>query len=40
MEKDGRAQDCPCRCHFGGAVSCPGCKDSHGEALCGHCAKK
>ena len=20
---------CSCKCHFGGAVSCPGCKDNH-----------
>jgi len=28
---------CPCKCHYGGAVSCPGCKDSHETAKCGHC---
>ena len=27
---------CSCKCHFGGAVSCPGCKDNHGEVCC-HC---
>lgn len=27
---------CSCKCHFGGAVSCPGCKDKHGEVCC-HC---
>ena len=20
---------CDCKCHFGGAVSCPGCKEKH-----------
>ena len=32
---------CPCRCHYGGAVSCPGCKEMHDEAdraACPHCA--
>ena len=27
---------CSCKCHFGGAVSCPGCKENHGEVCC-HC---
>ena len=27
---------CSCKCHFGGAVSCPSCKDNHGEVCC-HC---
>ena len=39
----GDGQKCPCRCHYGGAVSCPGCKDMHrggGEAPpCPHCAR-
>lgn len=26
--------ECDCRCHFGGAVSCPGCKSNHGEGCC------
>ena len=21
---------CSCKCHYGGAVSCPGCKGNHG----------
>ena len=25
------ANDCICKCHFGGAVSCPGCKENHGD---------
>jgi len=28
--------DCSCKCHFGGAVSCPLCKKNHGEC-CNHC---
>ncbi len=27
---------CSCKCHFGGAVSCPGCKENHDEICC-HC---
>ena len=27
---------CPCKCHYGGAVSCPGCKNNHG-IICNHC---
>ncbi len=27
-------QLCSCKCHFGGAVSCPGCKDNHGIDCC------
>jgi hypothetical protein len=27
---------CSCKCHYGGAVSCPGCKDKHGIVCC-HC---
>ena len=29
---------CSCKCHYGGAVSCPGCKKNHGIA-CSHCEK-
>lgn len=25
---------CDCKCHFGGAISCPGCKSNHGERCC------
>lgn len=32
----GDSEGCTCRCHFGGAVSCPGCKENHGAACC-HC---
>ena len=28
---------CRCNCHFGGAVSCPGCKENHGKISCSHC---
>ena len=28
---------CPCRCHYGGAVSCPGCRQNHETGACGHC---
>ena len=35
-------ETCPCRCHYGGAVSCPGCKEMHrgtdGRPACPHCA--
>ncbi len=24
---------CSCKCHFGGAVSCPGCKRNHEEGM-------
>jgi len=35
MEKE---QLCDCKCHFGGAVSCPGCKEKHDfEFKCEHC---
>ncbi len=27
---------CSCKCHYGGAVSCPGCKENHGIVYC-HC---
>ena len=27
---------CSCKCHYGGAVSCPGCKKNHGVVTC-HC---
>ena len=31
---------CPCKCHYGGAVSCPGCKDNHEDIIkCEHCKK-
>jgi len=32
--KKNPAQLCSCKCHFGGAVSCPGCKDNHGRDCC------
>ncbi len=35
-------ETCPCRCHYGGAISCPGCKEMHrgadGHRACPHCA--
>ncbi len=33
VKKDS-TQLCSCKCHFGGAVSCPGCKDNHGVDCC------
>ncbi len=27
---------CSCKCHYGGAVSCPSCKNNHDVACC-HC---
>ena len=27
---------CSCKCHYGGAVSCPSCKKNHGIE-CSHC---
>ena len=27
---------CSCKCHYGGAVSCPECKKNHGIVTC-HC---
>jgi len=35
METD-HTELCQCKCHFGGAVSCPRCKDNHGIVCC-HC---
>ena len=33
-----RPLKCDCKCHFGGAVSCPGCKDNHEAGHeCEHC---
>jgi len=28
---------CQCKCHFGGAESCPNCKENHDEHI--HCEK-
>ncbi len=29
---------CECKCHFGGAVSCPSCKNKHEQGIkCEHC---
>ena len=28
---------CSCKCHYGGAVSCPNCKKNHDETCC-HCS--
>lgn len=31
-------EPCSCKCHFGGAVSCPRCKENHVKGCgCGHC---
>ena len=27
---------CSCKCHYGGTVSCPGCKKNHDIVTC-HC---
>ncbi len=32
-------QLCSCKCHYGGAISCPECKDSHGIDCC-NCKEK
>lgn len=37
--KEDTNQLCECKCHFGGAVSCPGCKDKHETIQCEHCKK-
>jgi len=29
MKKD-PTELCSCKCHYGGAVSCPSCKNNHG----------
>jgi hypothetical protein len=40
MEKEERLESCSCKCHFGGAVSCPGCIKNHEESIhCEHCMK-
>lgn len=32
---------CSCKCHFGGAVSCPSCKEKHDKKMhCEFCSKK
>ena len=36
MKKD-LTEVCSCKCHFGGAVSCPGCKENHEPDSCCHC---
>ena len=35
-EKKDPTELCSCKCHFGGAESCPGCKENHGVVCC-HC---
>ena len=35
MKKD-PTELCSCKCHYGGAVSCPSCKNNHGIVCC-HC---
>ena len=31
---------CSCKCHYGGAISCPECKNNHDDAIkCEHCMK-
>ena len=35
MKKD-PTEFCSCKCHYGGAVSCPSCKEKHGIE-CSHC---
>ena len=30
-------ESCSCKCHYGGAVSCPSCKNNHG-ITCSHCS--
>jgi len=33
-----KSDGCICKCHLGGAVSCPGCKENHSdEHSCEHC---
>ena len=40
MEESKLQQKCTCKCHFGGAVSCPGCIKNHeGVVHCDHCMK-
>ena len=38
MTEENLANSCECKCHFGGAISCPGCKKNHEiENCCNHC---
>ena len=37
MTEENSANSCDCKCHFGGAVSCPGCKQNHEEHHCENC---
>ncbi len=36
MNKVDPTELCSCKCHYGGAVSCPKCKNNHGISCC-HC---
>ena len=38
MKKD-PTELCSCKCHYGGAESCPECKENHGIIGCSHCKK-
>jgi hypothetical protein len=37
MGKENSIDSCECKCHFGGAVSCPSCKNSHEIHHCENC---
>ena len=40
MENEEGSQSCSCKCHFGGAVSCPSCKNNHEDSVhCEDCIK-
>ena len=40
MKVNESIQNCSCKCHFGGAISCPSCKENHDEIIkCEHCIK-
>jgi hypothetical protein len=37
MGKENSIDSCKCKCHFGGAVSCPSCKKNHEIHHCENC---
>jgi hypothetical protein len=39
MIEDILQNSCDCKCHFGGAVSCPGCRNNHEIHHCENCSK-
>ena len=38
MAEEKLIDSCECKCHLGGAVSCPSCRDTHEKQHCEHCS--